>query len=172
MAEENLQKNTGPFDIRTIKTLVAMMSQHELSEIDLHDGSQRIRLRRGQKQKVFAAPAPMALPPAPVPAATLSAPAPATPVAKPEKPAAANRNLIDIKSPTVGTFYSSSNPETPAFVKVGSKVNANTVVCLIEAMKIFNEINADCTGVIAEVLVENQQAVEYGQVLFRVDPAG
>lgn len=171
MADDN--KTSGPFDIRTIKTLVAMMSQHELSEIDLHDGAQRIRLRRGPKERVIAAATPMAAPAAIAPvAAPQPAAAPAAAAAKPEKPTAAGRNLIEIKSPTVGTFYASANPESPVFVKVGSKVSPNTVVCLIEAMKIFNEINADCTGSIAEVLVENQQAVEYGQVLFRVDPVG
>jgi acetyl-CoA carboxylase biotin carboxyl carrier protein len=157
----------GPFDVRTVQQLVALMTQHDLSEIDLQEGDQRLRLRRG-----FNKTAPLALPasiPAPVPAPAPAAPAPAAPaVAAPP----AGAKLLEIKSPTVGTFYARPKPEDPAFVSVGSKVSATTVVCLIEAMKIFNEINADCAGVIREILVENQQAVEYGQVLFRVDPAG
>ena len=86
--------------------------------------------------------------------------------------AAPTKKLIDIKSPTPGTFYASPSPDAQPFVRAGSKVTASTVVCLIEAMKIFNEITADCNGVIAEILAENQQPVEYGQVLFRVDPTG
>ena len=82
------------------------------------------------------------------------------------------KKLIEIKSPTPGTFYSAPKPDAQAYVRAGSKVRPETVVGLIEAMKIFNEINAECNGVIAEILVENQQPVEYGQVLFRVDPTG
>ena len=79
--------------------------------------------------------------------------------------------MLEIKSPTPGTYYSSPKPTDPAFVQVGSKVTAGTIVCIIEAMKIFNEIPADLSGTIVEVCVENKQPVEYGQVLFRVDPA-
>ncbi len=83
-----------------------------------------------------------------------------------------SRNLLRaIKSPTPGTFYSSASPDAEPFVKVGSRVTPTTVVCVIEAMKIFNEITADCAGVITEICVENQQAVEFNQVLFKVDPA-
>jgi acetyl-CoA carboxylase biotin carboxyl carrier protein len=79
---------------------------------------------------------------------------------------------LTIKSPTPGTFYATSSPDAEPFVRVGSRVTPTTVVCLIEAMKIFNEIQAECNGIITEVLVENQQPVEYGQVLFRVEPTG
>jgi acetyl-CoA carboxylase biotin carboxyl carrier protein len=77
-----------------------------------------------------------------------------------------------IKSPTPGTFYSSPSPDAEPFVRIGSRVTPTTVVCVIEAMKIFNEIQAECSGVITEISVENQQPVEYGQVLFKVDPTG
>ena len=87
---------------------------------------------------------------------------------EPVKPA---RQLLEIKSPTPGTFYSSPKPTDPPFVQVGSKVGPGTIVCIIEAMKIFNEIPADLTGTIVEVCVESKQPVEYGQVLFRIDPA-
>jgi acetyl-CoA carboxylase biotin carboxyl carrier protein len=140
-------KGTGPFDVATIKALVALMNRNDLSEIDLHDGTQRIRLRRGPgKTTINAAAAPLlAEPPA--------------------------RKLIDIKSPTPGTFYARSSPDAEPFVKVGSRVDAKSVVCLIEAMKLYTEIQAECSGVIEEILVENAQPVEFDQVLFRVNPS-
>jgi acetyl-CoA carboxylase biotin carboxyl carrier protein len=163
-------KNAGPFDVQTIRHLVHLMSRHDLSEIDLRDGSLRVRLRRGPRGVSVDATGVASVPAlTPAPAAAPAAPA-ATPA--PKEVAAPAKNLIPIKSPTPGTFYSAASPDAEPFVKVGSRVQPSTVVCLIEAMKIFNEITADCSGVITEVLVENQQPVEYGQVLFRVDPAG
>jgi acetyl-CoA carboxylase biotin carboxyl carrier protein len=161
---DDASKTPSPFDLRTIKYLVGLMSQHDLSEIDLREGELRIRLRRGA-QKVLVSPSPAqpaAPPPAPV-APPVSAPPEAT-------PSAATLHLI--KSPTPGTFYSASSPDAEPFVQVGSRVTPSTVVCVIEAMKIFNEITADCTGVIKEIMVENQQPVEFGQVLFKVEPTG
>lgn len=155
----------SPFDVRAIRHLIAMMSRHDLSEIDLREGDLRIRLRRGPRGR----PAPQ-VPAAPVPPegpATPAAPAAPVRAPEPEKPA---KPLVTIKSPTPGTFYAASGPDAAPFVRVGSRVTPATVVCIIEAMKIFNEIQAECTGVITDILVENQQAVEYGQVLFRVDP--
>lgn len=162
-------KISGPFDVQMIKRLIALMSRHDLSEIDLQEGVQRIRLRRGQKrasvmpvvQMPTAAAAPV---PAAVPVPTMAGAA--------ESPQPAARPGLTIKSPTPGTYYSSPSPDAPPFVRVGSKVTPTTVVCLIEAMKTFNEIPAECSGVITEILVDNQQPVEYGQVLFKVDPAG
>jgi len=157
----------GPFDVRTVKALVGLMTQHDLSEIDLREGNQRLRLRRGYQPLAASAPPPVVTM---ATAPTVAAPAAAKSEGAP--PAAPSRHLLEIKSPTPGTFYASPKPGESAFVKVGSKVSPESVVCLIEAMKIFNEIQAECGGVIVEVLVENQQAVEYGQVLFKVDPAG
>ncbi len=158
---DDASRNPGPFDLRTVKALVALMSQHDLSEIDLREGMQRICLRRGSAQPVVAA------------VAAPSGPAPVHPLPKNDAPPpAAAKKLIDIKSPTPGTFYAAANPESQPFVKVGARVTPSTVVCLIEAMKLFNEVTAECTGTVTEILVENQQAVEYGQVLFRVDPTG
>jgi acetyl-CoA carboxylase biotin carboxyl carrier protein len=158
----------GPFDVPTIRHLVALMSRHDLSEIDLRQGDKRIVLRRGVPSgavSVSALPAPVAVsvpaPPTPVPVA--AAPTPAAD----KKPAKA---LTEVKSPTPGTFYARANPDAEPYVRVGSRITPTTVVGLIEAMKIFNEITADCAGVVTEILVENQQPVEYGQVLFRVDP--
>ncbi len=151
-------------DVRTIRRLAALMSRHELSEIDLRDGPLHIRLRRGARFKgvPLIAPTP-ALSPAAEPAS--SAPAPTSEAAPPAK------KLHEITSPTPGTFYAREKPDAPPYVTVGTRVQPETVVCQIEAMKIFNEITADCTGVITEILVENKQPVEFGTVLFRVDPS-
>jgi acetyl-CoA carboxylase biotin carboxyl carrier protein len=164
VTDDSSQK-PSPFDVRTIRNLVALMSRHNLSEIDLREGELRIRLKRGSRR--VSGPAADFLPapaPASVPANT-PAPAPAE-TAKPAK------EHLTIKSPTPGTFYGAPGPNAEPFVRVGSRVTPTTVVCIIEAMKIFNEIQAECAGVITEVLVENQQPVEYGQVLFKVDPTG
>jgi acetyl-CoA carboxylase biotin carboxyl carrier protein len=171
MVADAASKTPGPFDVRTVEALVALMSEHDLNEIDLRQGEERITLRRGAASVMV--PAPTVSLPQPV-MSTASAALPGA-SAKPDGPppaASSGKKLIDIKSPTPGTFYGSSSPDAQPFVRAGSKVTPTTVVCLIEAMKIFNEITADCTGTIAEILVENQQPVEYGQVLFRVDPAG
>jgi acetyl-CoA carboxylase biotin carboxyl carrier protein len=148
--------------VRTIKELVALMSNHELTEIDLREGPLRIRLRRGQEPLVstpaYQAPAVSAAP---------TVAAAAAPAAHAEaKPAKAHH---EITSPTPGTYYWASSPEAEPFVRIGSRVTPTTVVCLIEAMKIFNEITAECAGIVTEILVENQQPVEYGQPLFRVE---
>jgi acetyl-CoA carboxylase biotin carboxyl carrier protein len=154
-----------PFDVKTIRYLVRLMSRHDLSEIDLTWGDERIQLRRGPRV-VGAAPAPPPAAHAPAPVQHQAAPAPP---AQAEQPA---RKLAEIRSPTVGTFYAQREPGTPPFVKVGDRVSPSTVVCLIEAMKVFNEVQADCSGVIVEVCVNNKDFVEYNTVLFRVDPTG
>jgi len=163
-------KSAGvPLDLERLRELIALMEKHDLSEVDLQNGEQRCRLRRGpQNVSVMSAPQgympqPMHMAPAPSAAGSTGgqAAAPAAPV---------NDGTILIKSPTVGTFYVSPSPDDPAFVKVGSTVKADTVVCLIEAMKVYNQITADVTGTITEILVNNADAVEFGQPLFRVKP--
>jgi len=162
---DDASSKPGPFDLRTIRFLAALMSRHDLSALDLSDGERRVRLRRGPRT-VAALPPAVAVPaPTVVPAA--AAPAPPTQGAAAPAPA---RHLVDIKSPGPGTFYSAEKPDLPPYVTKGARVTPTTVVGLIEAMKLFNEIQAECSGVVAEVLVENGQAIEYGQVLFRVDP--
>ncbi len=157
-----------PFDVRTIRYLFRLMASNDVSELDLAEGDQKIRIRRGPRVVLGAAPVA-----APV-AAHVPAPAPpAAPTAdKPAAPAAPAKKLIEIKSPTVGTFYARREPTAPAFVAVGTKVTPTTVVCLIEAMKVYNDVTADCAGTIAEVCVKDKDFVEYNTVLFRVDPAG
>ena len=146
------------FDLKKLRRLIELMNEHDLAEIDLRDGEVRVRL-----SKHGAAPAAVEYRPAPV-AAAPAAQAPAAAAA----PAKAD-NFHVIKSPMVGTFFASSSPETPAFVKVGDRIGPESTVCIIEAMKVFNEIPAECSGQIVEVLVKNGEPVEYGQALFKVD---
>jgi len=161
MADES-SGSREPFNLSQLKELIGLMEKHGLTEIDLESGFEKWRLRRGGQELVpmqvpvqMAAPAPAALPVAPASAAPVS-------------PVPAASHLKEVKSPIVGTFYSSPTPEDPTFVQVGSTVSADTVVCLVEAMKVFNQITADVSGTIAEVLVKNGDPVEFGQVLFRV----
>ena len=153
-------------DIRKLKELVRLMVENDLSELDLKDQEETVTIKRGAGAPVVAA----------VPYA---APRPA-PVMVPDDPhdSAANGSavadtpgLVAIESPMVGTFYSAPNPDTPAFVTVGAAVSSETTVCLIEAMKVFNDIKSEVTGTVERILVSNGDAVEFGQKLFLVRPA-
>jgi acetyl-CoA carboxylase biotin carboxyl carrier protein len=159
-----------PFDVRTVEYLLKLMTEHDLAEVELKEGDQRIRLRKGAAIPVaFASPSHAAYAPPPAQPAPTVAPQPAaTPASPPPAPA---RNLIEIKSPMVGTFYSKPKPDKPDYVSVGSAVKPDTVVCLIEAMKLYNDIKAEVSGRIAEVCVKNGDFVEFNQVLFRIDPS-
>ena len=156
------------FDVRRVRRLVELMQEFELAEIDLRQAEQRIRLRKDQDPVIAAgAYAPLAhayAPPAMAPPAAAPAASAASAAAGGE-PAGA----LYVTSPMVGTFYLSASPDTPPFVKVGDQVGPDTVVCIVEAMKVFNEIPAEVSGKIAAVLVENAAAVEYGQKLFRLE---
>jgi acetyl-CoA carboxylase biotin carboxyl carrier protein len=145
------------------------MSEHDLSEIALQEGDQRIRLRRGTSAAPAFYPVPSSVAPAAPVAHASGSPNVSAPPSAPSQPAA--KNLIEIKSPMVGTFYAKPKPDKPDYVTVGAKVTPKTVVCQIEAMKLFNEIAAECSGTVAEVCVKNGAAVEYNEVLFRVDPS-
>ncbi len=165
----DIPESKSPFNLAAIKELMELMDKHGATSINLENGDEAWRIRRGPAtvpampylpQPMQYAPAPMAHAPAPTPvASTAAAPAPA---------AAAESNLPAIKSPTVGTFYGSPTPDDPPYVQVGSKVQPDTVVCIVEAMKVFNQITADVSGTIAEVLVKSGDSVEYGQPLFRI----
>jgi acetyl-CoA carboxylase biotin carboxyl carrier protein len=149
------------FDVRRIRRLVELMNEHDLGEIELRDGDVRIRLRKHQEGVVTAFE-----PRHPAAAAASEPRAPSQPSA----PARANEDhLAVIKSPMVGTFFVSPSPEAAAFVKVGDHVGPDSPVCIIEAMKVFNEIPAEMAGQIVAVLVENGAPVEFGQPLFKVD---
>lgn len=162
MANEGNGDGGNPFDLLKIKQLVKLMRDNDLAEIDLRAKDSRVRLRRGPGEIVVTQASPAsARPPAVDKVERAEADA-----AKP----AAKANAVYITSPIVGTFYASANPDSDPFVRLGSKVGTETTVCIIEAMKVFNEIPAGVSGTIAEVLVENGSSVEFGQPLFRVDP--
>lgn len=161
MAEQN---DSNPFDLARIRQLVRLMRENDLSEIDLRLQASRLRLRRGAENAIYTS-----VTPPPMPAAA-AAPAPASPKEAEAPKAIETSSLLTITSPIVGTFYRSSSPEADPFVAIGAKVTEDSVVCIIEAMKVFNEIPAKVNGTIREVLLENGAPVEYGQPLFRVEP--
>jgi acetyl-CoA carboxylase biotin carboxyl carrier protein len=155
-------------DVEKVRELAELMEKHGLTEIRLRDGETLISLRKGSPGET------MVLPAAPQMshafAGHLPAPAPAS-ASPPTAPSAAqDEGLVPIRSPMVGTYYASPDPESPAFVQVGSSVDQNTPVCIIEAMKVFNEIKAEVAGTIERILVSNEQPVEYGQPLMMVRP--
>ena len=165
-AEKTTMSDSGKdphnvFELERIRRLIELMKEHDLSEIDLREARHRIRICRGPKEAPRGAYAPP-----PSPAANPSASAPA---AKAPAPAADGPNIVLIKSPMVGTFYSRPNPKAEAFVKIGSKVDASTTVCIVEAMKVFNEIPAEVRGTIVAILVDDGEAVEFEKPLFKVD---
>ncbi len=154
-------------DLRETKKLVLLMNEHGLCRLEVEEEGKRYLLEKPTQ----ASPA-LGYPPAPLAfAPTL---APGAPAAAPAPGPAAKRAGDDVKtfnSPMVGTFYSSPSPDNPPFAKAGDRVNPETVLCMIEAMKVFNEIKAEMNGTIVEVLAENQEAVEYNQPLFLIRPA-
>jgi acetyl-CoA carboxylase biotin carboxyl carrier protein len=153
------------FDVKKVRRLVELMEEHDLAEIDLRQGEQRIRLRRGMDPHYVASPAY-----APVAAPHLAPPAASTPAGSGAPAAGESSQGVTINSPMVGTFYSAPNPDSPPFVKVGDHVGEETVVCVVEAMKVFNQIQAEVAGQVVAVLVENGQPVEFGQPLFKIAP--
>ncbi len=153
------------FDVRKVRRFIELMNEHDLSEIDLRQADQRIRLRRGPEMVTVAGAAPpMAL--APALATGLKSAGEAASAAT----AGEDANALYVRSPMVGTFYTTASPDSPPFVKVGDQIGPESTVCVIEAMKVFNEIPAECSGRIAAVLVSSGQSVEFGQPLFRVAP--
>lgn len=152
------KQSEGVFEIERIRAIIELMEEHQLTEVDLQQGDDRIKLGRGGPAPVVAAaPAPMAMPAMPAGAA----PPTAAPV---------DDGTITINAPSVGTFYSRANPDSEPFVKVGQTISPDTVVCIIEAMKVFNEIPAECSGTVVDVLVADQEAVDFGKPMFRIQP--
>ena len=152
-------------DLRKLKKLIDLVEESGIAEIEVTEGEEKVRITRSlaaAPQALYAAPAPLAHAPAPVAAAPVAAaPAPAA------APAADLGNAQ--KSPMVGTFYRAPSPASPAFVEVGQNVKAGDTLCIIEAMKLMNEIEAEKSGVIKAILVENGQPVEYGEPLFIIE---
>jgi acetyl-CoA carboxylase biotin carboxyl carrier protein len=162
--------SASPMDVSLLERMVRLMSSNDLNTIEVRDGQKRVILKRGAS---FAAPSAGSVGYAPV----MHAPPPlhaSTPAHTPSASGAAGSDedagLLQIKSPMVGTFYASSSPDAKAFVSVGTRVDEESDVCIIEAMKVFNNIKAECSGTIAKILVNNGETVEFGQVLFLVKP--
>ena len=151
-------------ELKDIKAIIDLMRKNDLSVFEMEKEGFRLKLQKGAgEQTVFSAPVlpqMLAAPVAAAPMASAGAPAAAAPA-----PAEATRELM---SPMVGTFYRAASPESPPFIDVGQEVNEDTVVCIIEAMKVMNEIKAEVKGVIAEVVAENGKPVQFGQALFKV----
>ena len=141
-------------NIKDLKEYIEFMKEHELSELEVQDGDKKIRLKKD--------------------GCPVLAPMPSMPIVTPQGTAAsvsaktAVEGTIEIKSPMVGTFYLSPSPDAPPYVEIGQSVDAETVVCIIEAMKVMNEIKAEVSGVITEMMAENAKPVEFGQKLFAV----
>jgi acetyl-CoA carboxylase biotin carboxyl carrier protein len=146
------------FELDRLRKLVELMKEHDLSEVDLREARQRIRVCRGPKEPPRGAYAPPPPPAAAPPAAKVAA--------------AEAANVAVIKSPMVGTFYSRPNPKAEPYVKSGDRVDTTTVVCIIEAMKVFNEIPAEVRGKIVAVLCDDGEAVEFDKPLFKIDTSG
>jgi acetyl-CoA carboxylase biotin carboxyl carrier protein len=153
----------SPMDVDLLQQIVKLMAANDLNTVDVRDGDRRIILKRGAN-----APVVMSMP-------TMASPVAANPggggAAAPPPPVDEEAGLKPIKSPMVGTFYAAPSPDAKPFVNVGSKVDEETDVCVIEAMKVFNNIKAELRGTIAKILVTSGQAVEFGQTLFLVKPA-
>lgn len=160
-------------DIKQVQELIRFVSKSGVNEVSIEEKDFKITIKTNQTPTVVNAtiPAPV-LPsaPAPQPTPVAAQPAASAPAASPA-PAAENSNYITIKSPMIGTFYRSSSPDKAAFANVGDEVKAGQVICIIEAMKLFNEIESEVSGRIVKVLVENASPVEYDQPLFLVEPA-
>ncbi len=156
--------------VKDIKEIIKLIDEYKLAEFKLEDGSLKMTIRSNNYSKEgmsVITPQDMVVAPVAQPAVAAHAPA-AVPQTQPAE--APEAHLVEVKSPIVGTFYRSSAPDKPPFVKVGDALNVGDVVCVVEAMKLFNEIESEVSGKIVKVLIEDASPVEYDQVLFLVDP--
>lgn len=154
-------------ELKDIKAVIDLMKKNDLSVFEMEKDGFKLKLQKGAgDQTVFSAPANGL--PASAPAAPTVAPAPVLPAAQAAPATEKGASLSEIVSPMVGTFYRAGSPESPPFVDIGKEVTEETVVCIIEAMKVMNEIKAETKGVIAEIVAESGKPVQFGQVLFRV----
>ncbi len=155
-------------ELKDIKAIIDLMRKNDLSVFEMEKDGFRLKLQKGGEQKtVFATPQMIAAPMAPAVIPEPKGAAAAPPAASSEPAAVPGK---EITSPMVGTFYRAASPESPPFVDLGQEVNEDTVVCIIEAMKVMNEIKAETKGVISQVLVDNAKPVEFGQPLFKIRP--
>ena len=163
-------------DLDFLRGLIAAVDQSGIDSLEIHRAGTRIRIAKTPPPAAVAAPhvAPATVIPAAPSVPVASAAAAAAPAAVEPAPAAEApaKNLIEVKSPMVGTFYRAPAPEAPPYVEVGSQVTKGQTLCILEAMKLMNELESEVDGIVREILVENAEPVEYGQVLFRIEPAG
>lgn len=162
-------------DLDFLRGLIDAVDQSGIDSLEVSRGGTRIRISKTPGGTTSNTQPQPAAPADPAPAAANPVPAPAAPAATPEPsavptPAPAANNWVEIKSPMVGTFYRSPSPEAPPYVEVGTRVSKGQTLCILEAMKLMNELEAETSGVIREIAVENGEPVEYGQVLFRIEP--
>ncbi len=166
-------------EFKEIQDLIKLVNKSTLTEVEIEHEDFKLKIKRKSPENsviytaaqaavapVAAAPSPAPVSAAPVESAPVTADAPA------EAPKAEPSNLVEFKSPMIGTFYRASSPDTPVFAKVGDSVQKGDVLCIIEAMKLFNEIESEIDGKIVKIMVEDAQPVEYDQVLFLIEPAG
>ncbi len=167
---QRINQKQHPMKAKEIRDLIDFISQSGLEEVNIETEEFKIKVKRNAEMAantvMAAAPAPAPVA-APAPAAAPAAPAPSAPAAA----ASDDAKYQTIKAPMIGTFYRSANPESDAFVQIGDKVTAGQTVCIIEAMKLFNEIESEISGTIVKVLVDNASPIEYDQPLFLVDPS-
>lgn len=161
---------------KELKAILQALQDHEVGELTLETPDYKLTVRRGSPQVQWvAAPAPSIAAPAPTPAPIPAAVSPAAPTPDPapaqEGVKAATNHYAEVKAPIVGTFYAASSPDAAPFVKEGDRVQKGQVLCIIEAMKLMNEIESEVAGTVAGILVGNGEPVEYGQALFLIDPA-
>jgi acetyl-CoA carboxylase biotin carboxyl carrier protein len=161
-------QNSSEMKTSEIRDLIDFIAHSGLNEVDIETKELKIHVKREPDQKVLKSSAPVMAASAPAAAPAQQAAPPTAPA--PATPAPASSNHIEIKSPMIGTFYRSSNPDTPPLVSVGDKITKGQTVCIIEAMKLFNEIESEVSGTVVKVLVENASPVEYEQELFVVEP--
>ena len=156
-------------DVQQVRELIELMVEHDLTEIRIKQGDTTVSLRKGFHGEVSVMPAPVvqasAMPPAASAAEALAA---AEPAAEPSE----DDGLVPVISPMVGTFYTGSDPDSLPFIKVGQEVSSDTTVCIIEAMKVFNEIKAEVAGTVERIVAANEKAVEFGETLILIRPKG
>ncbi len=155
-------------DLKQIHELIKIVNKSNIGEISIEDKDGKVTIKQKEEQVVTVAAAPQQVYNVAPPAASYAPPATDPP--KSTAPAAKTDNFITIKSPMIGTFYRRSSPDKPSFVEVGTEINPGKVVCIIEAMKLFNEIEAEIKGTIVKILVDDNSPVEYDQPLFLVEP--
>ena len=168
---------------KELKSILQALQEHEVAELTLETPDYKLTVKRGGEVQYLAAPAPVVIEPqavapaAPAPVAASSpAPAPAqasapVPAPKPEAPKEDTSKYVEVKAPIVGTFYRAPSPDAEPFVKEGDTVKKGQVLCIIEAMKLMNEIESEVSGVVRKIMVSNGEPIEYGQVLFLIEPA-